>query len=37
MTDPKVAFHIPKVYGWSGRQYLNEEAPEHAIDPSDYE
>jgi hypothetical protein len=37
MTDPKVAFHLPKVYGWDGRHYLNEVAPEHAVDPSEYE
>jgi hypothetical protein len=37
MTDPEIAFHIPKVYGWDGGRYLNESAPEHTIDPSDYE
>lgn len=37
MTDPQVAFHIPRVYGCNGRRYLNEQAPEHAIDPSEYQ
>jgi hypothetical protein len=37
MTDPEVAFHIPRVYGWNGSRYLNEGAPEHAVDPSDYQ
>lgn len=36
MTDPKVACHIPRVYGWDGRRYLNEGAPEHAVDPGEY-
>ncbi len=36
-TDPKVAFHVPKVYGWDGRHYINEEAPEYIVDPSEYE
>jgi hypothetical protein len=37
MTDPEIAFHIPRVYGWDGRRYLNEGAPEHAVDPTEYE
>jgi hypothetical protein len=37
MTDPEIAFHIPRVYGWDGRRYLNEGAPEHAVDPSEYQ
>lgn len=37
MTDPEIAFHIPKVYGWDGQRYLNEGAPEHAVDPTEYE
>jgi hypothetical protein len=37
MTDPEVAFHIPRVYGWDHNRYLNEGAPEHAVDPSEYE
>jgi len=37
MTDPEVAFHIPRVYGWDGKRYLNEQSPEHAIDPSEYQ
>lgn len=37
MTDPELAFHVPRVYGWDGRRYLNEQAPEHAIDPSEYD
>ena len=37
MTDPEIAFHIPQVYGWDGKRYLNEQAPEHAIDPSEYQ
>jgi len=37
MTDPKVPIHIPRVYGWDGSRYLNEGAPEHAVDPSEYE
>jgi hypothetical protein len=36
MTDPKVSFHVPKVYGWDGRRYIHEEAPEHIVDPSEY-
>jgi hypothetical protein len=37
MTDPEVAFHIPRVYGWDSGRYLNEGAPEHAVDPGEYE
>ena len=37
MSDPEIAFHIPRVYGWDGNRYLNEEAPEHTVDPSEYE
>jgi hypothetical protein len=37
MVDPAIAIHIPKVYGWDGQKYLNEGAPEHALDPSEYE
>ena len=37
MSDPEVVFHIPRVYGWDGRRFLNEGAPEHAVDPKEYE
>lgn len=37
MCDPNVAFHIPRVYGWNGLRYFNEGAPQHAIDPTEYE
>jgi hypothetical protein len=36
-TDPDLKFHIPRVYGWNGLRYFNEGAPQHAIDPDDYE
>jgi hypothetical protein len=35
--DPNLAFHIPRVYGWNGLRYFNEGAPQHAIDPTEYE
>jgi hypothetical protein len=35
--DPSLAFHVPRVYGWNGLRYFNEGAPQHAIDPTEYE
>ena len=36
-TDPEIAFHIPRAYGYDGEQFLNEQCPEHAIDPTEYD
>ena len=38
LTDPDCRFAIPRVYGWDGKRFLNETAPEHALeDPGDYD
>jgi hypothetical protein len=36
-TDPELKVHIPRIYGWNGLRYFNEGAPQHAIDPDEYE
>ena len=33
MTDPDCRFTLPRVYGWDGKRFLNETAPEHALEP----
>jgi hypothetical protein len=38
LTDPDCRFAIPRVYGWDGKRFLNETAPEHALEaPGDYD
>lgn len=38
LTDPDCRFVIPRVYGWDGKRFLNETAPEHALEaPGDYD
>jgi hypothetical protein len=37
MTDPNIRFIMPRIYGWDGRKFLDGEAPEHAIDPDEYQ
>ena len=36
-TDPKAKTVVPRVCGWDGARYLNELAPQHMIDWSEYE
>jgi hypothetical protein len=38
LTDPDCRFVLPRVYGWDGKRFLNETAPEHALEaPGDYD
>jgi hypothetical protein len=32
LTDPDCRFALPRVYGWDGKRFLNETAPEHALE-----
>jgi hypothetical protein len=34
LTDPDCRFVLPRVYGWDGKRFLNETAPEHALEDS---
>ncbi len=38
LTDPDCRFALPRVYGWDGKRFFNETAPEHALEtPGNYD